>query len=161
MNDVGIVWRGRGHVNCWALLWLMLSGCSYKLGRPPVVGGRYHVSGVVTPVAEPGVGDALSRRLAMALSSRGALGGELGVMLTVSAATFAPVASSDTARVARVSLVFDVEVDGRKARFSGQQPVSVSAPLETAEARAQAFDALAAVLAEDASDWIVRGPEVR
>lgn len=148
-------------------LWILFA-CELHVGRPPTGGIAYSVRAVHAPVAEPGLPDALRGATAGALSSRGALGGTVGVEIRVLDASVAVEAASGPSRVYRARLEAAWQVLGpspRRLVLAAERSYVVSldaadgGTVTGAAARAAAFDGLARELADDAAEWILYGGE--
>lgn len=149
------------------MLTLLLVSCALRLGSPDLASLAVSPGDVVVASAEPGLREALSEGFNAALAARGALAPQGGTLagLTVLDASTVALAASDAGQVHQARLRLAVQVYGpqpRRVVLSAERSYSVlpSASLSAAEARAQAFEALARSLTEDAVLWILLSPPV-
>jgi len=145
-------------VNRWFTLAALMTAC--KIGRPPPAAGPFSVEQVVTPVAEPGLKNALQDGLASALSSRTMLGanGVNPVSVAVLSATTVPTGVGPNSQVFTARLQVSVRCGRRTAQFSSDRSYSVTDPVQGATARAEAFSGLANSLMSDAVMWLGNAP---
>lgn len=147
------------------MLTLLLIACSLRLGRPEIALGSITPGAVLVASSEPGLRDALAESLARGLAARGALARGEGtrVDLEVLDASTSVLAAADGAQVHRARLSLAVQLYGpapRRVVLSAERSYTLvqSASLEAAGARAEAFEALALELCQDAVDWILLSP---
>jgi len=145
-------------VNHWFTLTALMVAC--KIGRPPPAAGPFSVEQVVTPVAEPGLKNALQDGLASALSNRTMLGakGVNPVSVAVLSATTHPTGVGPNSQIFTARLQVSVRCDRRTAQFSSERSYSVFDPVQGATARAEAFSGLAKSLMADAVMWLGNAP---
>jgi hypothetical protein len=157
--------RGGSAVNAALALAVLLGGCGYHLGQPPVAAGGFAVAPVRAPVAEPAVADALRSGLVDALAVRSALGHVHTVETRIVSLTESPVAVDEVGRVHRVALTVELRVaeSGRQTVLHGERAYTVAPddPIGGASARAAAAASLARELAHDGVEWLLRAPQAK
>jgi len=150
----------RPYILPFGVLVCLHAGCGFHVGRPPLSGG-YAVGGVVAPVPEPELPDALTSALAAAIRRRGAAGSD-PISATVVAADLAPSAGS-SGEIASWNATLRVRFESRGRAWEEQRTLPFAAastdPAAVAAARAGAFRRLAGILAEDAVAWFLFAPE--
>jgi hypothetical protein len=144
---------------------LLLGGCAYHVGQPPVAEGGFSVAPVRAPVAEPAVADALRAALVDALAARKALGHAHTVETRIVSLTETPVATDEAGRVHRVAMTVELRVNdtGKQTVLRGERAFVVAPddPVTGASARAEASSSLARELAVDGVEWLLRAPQAK
>ena len=158
--DRGNIAMLRTLVNRRAAACLLLAGC--HLGRP-TASQTYSVGEVRASVPEAGLPDHLQSALASGLARRDGLGAGPEILLRVVEAKETVEAAGDPGRIHSVHLRVVAVVSGSRPRemvWTGSQPftASGSAPLSDVQARARAYQRLAARAGNDIAVWATSSP---
>jgi hypothetical protein len=143
----------------WIGLVLLAMGC--HLGRPAAPTAAFTVGQVVASSTEPGLEDALKSGISAALATREMLNEQdaAPVDIAVLAAVSQPTSAGEASQSFAARLQISVRVEGRSAQFSSERSYTVIDAVQGDAARKAAFEALAAVLTEDAAEWLAIAPK--